>query len=219
MASLVEGEWKNFRFRMAEPTFYPCILEHLHTCVYQDEPLNRIAGDSEVKANELDNLAIQYMEENLSFFAIETNSNKVAGVRIIREMSKDAVSPNMSLIQSPELQKMIPFILHLQEEGKVFDTLGVDEIATLVSVSVEREFRRQGLATEMYRRSLAMLKTKGYVAVEGYFSSPFARKIATKMGFQQLAISYIGQYENADGELVFQDAKPDDYVSLMALKL
>lgn len=140
-------------------------------------------------------------------------------MRIIREMSKDAVAPNMSLIQSPELQKMIPFILHLQEEGKVFETLGVDEIATLVSVSVDREFRRQGLATEMYRRSLAMLKAKGYSVVEGYFSSPHSRKIASKLGFQLLTESYIGQYENSQGELVFPDAKPDDYVSLMTLKL
>lgn len=153
----------------------------------------------------------------LSFSVIRIE--QVAGVRIIREMSKDAVAPNMSLINSPELQKMIPFILHLQEEGKVFDTLGVDEIATLVSVSVEQEFRRQGLATEMYKRSLAMLKAKGYVAVEGYFSSPHARKIATKLGFHQLAISYIGQYEDSQGELVFPDAKPDDFVSLMTLKL
>lgn len=129
------------------------------------------------------------------------------------------MAPNMSLIQSPELQKMIPFILQLQEDGKVFETLGVDDIATLVSVSVDRDFRLQGLATEMYRRSLAMLKAKGYVAVEGYFSNPHARKVATKLGFQQLAISYIGQYENSQGELVFPDAKSDDYVSLMSLKL
>lgn len=145
--------------------------------------------------------------------------DQVAGVRIIREMSKDAIAPNMSIIQSPELQKMIPFILHLQEDGKVFETLGVDEIATLVSVSVEREFRRQGLAAEMYKRSLAMLKAKGYVAVEGYFSSPYARKIGNKMGFHQLAVSYIGQYENSEGELVFPDAKPDDFVALLTLKL
>lgn len=134
-------------------------------------------------------------------------------------MTKDAVAPNMSMIQSAELQKMIPFILHLQEEGKVFESVGVDEIATLVSVSVEREFRRQGLATEMYKRTVALLKAKGYVAVEGYFSSPYARKIATKLGFQQLAVSYIGQYENAEGELLFPEAKSDDFVSLMTLKL
>lgn len=77
MASYVEGDWKNFRFRMVEPAFYQPILEHLRTNVYEDEPLNRIAGNSDTKANELDNLALSYLEENLSFFAIDTNSNKV----------------------------------------------------------------------------------------------------------------------------------------------
>lgn len=103
MASYVEGEWKNFRFRMAEPAFYPCILEHLRTNVYEDEPLNRIAGNSDVKANELDNLAIQYMEENLSFFAIDTNSNKVCNEIHVSTLSPCSVPS--SLLSFLQLQK------------------------------------------------------------------------------------------------------------------
>jgi len=138
---------------------------------------------------------------------------------VIREMSKDAIAPNMSQFQSPEMKKIVPFILNLQEQGKVFDVLGVHEVATLVSLSIEREFRQQGLATEFYRRTIAFLKAKMYPAVEGCFSSPYARKIAEKLGFQELSSAYVAEYKDAKGEVVFPNAAPEDFISIMALKL
>jgi len=77
MAAALEGQWKNFVFRIADSDTYPVILEHLHRNVYEDELLNKLAGNSETKANELDHLAIEYMEEGLSFFAQDTVSKKV----------------------------------------------------------------------------------------------------------------------------------------------
>jgi len=136
----------------------------------------------------------------------------------MREMSRDAKAPNMEVFRSPELHKMIPFCLTLQEESKVFDKLGVEEMATFVTISVGKEFRNQGLGTEMYRRSLALLKEKGYSAVDGCFSNPFSRRIAEKLGFSELGRAYIGQYEDSKGVKVFPDATPEEYVALMALK-
>jgi len=77
MASVVEGDWNRYVFRMADTSYYPIILDHLRESLYVDEPLNRLAGNSPIKQSELDYLALQFMEENLSFFAINKDSNKV----------------------------------------------------------------------------------------------------------------------------------------------
>lgn len=75
--SVAEGEWGDFIFRLADTSYYPIILDHLRDTLYVDEPLNRLAGNSLAKQSELDYLAIQFMEENLSFFAIHKPTNRV----------------------------------------------------------------------------------------------------------------------------------------------
>lgn len=70
----------------------------------------------------------------------------------------------------------------------------------------------------MYRRSLALLREKGYPAVDGVFTHPHARKIGEKLGFSELGRAYVSQYEDSKGNKVFPDAKPEEYVSVMALK-
>lgn len=78
MVSVVEGDWGDFVFRLADTSYYPLILDHLRDTLYVDEPLNRLAGNSLAKQSELDYLALQFMEENLSFFVIHKPTNRVS---------------------------------------------------------------------------------------------------------------------------------------------
>lgn len=58
----------------------------------------------------------------------------------------------------------------------------------------------------MYRRSIALLKEKGYHAVDGCFTHPYARTIGERLGFVELGRAYVSQYEDANGVKVFPDA-------------
>jgi hypothetical protein len=77
MAKSVEGDWKDFTFKMITPKDYPGVLAHLWNNFYLDELCNKHMGQSEDKNNDMDDIAKLYLQQNLSFMAVHRNTNKV----------------------------------------------------------------------------------------------------------------------------------------------
>lgn len=55
----------------------------------------------------------------------------------------------------------------------------------------------------------------------GYFTSPLSRRVAEKVGFQELARSYFKDAvdEDVDRAKFFPEADPEDFVALMMLQV
>ena len=91
----------------------------------------------------------------------------------------------------------------------------MDHYAELLIASVDPEFRERGLATEMYRRTFNLLRSKGYKITESNFTSPITRKVATKFGFEELVRRYFKDYKDENGKPFIHNAKDDQFSAYM----
>ncbi|CAG7829192.1 unnamed protein product [Allacma fusca] len=217
MAEFVEGDWGEFAFKMIDQSMAPAVMQHLRKNFYLDEPLLKLIGLSELAASELDAVATRILEDNLSFAAIEKNTGKIAGVRVTGRPKKGhKASVN---IQSREFQMVSKFLGSVEKQVDLFDTFGVEEYADLHFASIDKDFRGQGLASEMYNRAISLLKGLNFKLAKSSFTSPFTRKISTKLGFEQIAIKYFREIEDENGTYPYSHLPNDEFVSVRILRL
>lgn len=80
-SAAVEGEWKNFVFKMAQPQDTPGILDLLRKHFYPNETLcsQLCSGDKEFDEMALDfqSWVVLALADNLSFFAEHKETGKV----------------------------------------------------------------------------------------------------------------------------------------------
>ena len=111
------------------------------------------------------------------------------------------------------------FLTQLEDKFNVFKMFGVSRCAELLLTCVDRKYRNQGLGTEMFRRSLSMLKQRGFPMAKGIFSSPISRRIGEKIGFEELARSYLCEFrENPHESVHFNNETGDQFLALMSFR-
>jgi len=95
----------------------------------------------------------------------------------------------------------------------------VETFIDLFMVSVGREYRNQGLASEMYRRAFLLYKAEGYSAAKCIFTSPYSQRIARKRGFEEFYAMALKDFKDDEGNLILPGAvDTDDTAILMGLK-
>jgi len=220
MVEFVEGEWKNFVFKMATPETYPLILANLRKVFYRDEPLCKLAGYSEEFADEIDKFVLYSLNKHdgLTFYAEEKGTGKVAGVRVTSIKRKGDPEPDLD-ISCPAVLRVIEVLDQVSANSDVFGKYGVDHYGYFVMTCINEEFRGQGLVTEIYKRSIAMLRAKGFPACCSLFSSPFTRKAAANLKFEEIYSKKFIDCKNKKGEPLFPNAGPEEACACMVLRL
>ncbi len=137
----------------------------------------------------------------------------------IARKDEDKIEDLTSALQSEESQSIMPTYMEMRAEANIYERMDVDSYGDLLFISVDREFRGQGLATEMYERALKLLKSKGLKCAESVFSSPISQRIAKRLGFTELSRRYFKEYKTLDGSQSFPQAKDDEVSILMAISI
>ncbi|CAG7727827.1 unnamed protein product [Allacma fusca] len=215
---LVEGDWKNFTFRMISEADIPEVCEHLRENFYPDEPVSGKIGHSDLKFDEFDMAACKQLSSNMCFAAFDKETGKIAAIRTITRRKKGDDFISVEFV-SPEMRSAIRFFTETDNKCNIFETFDIDEYADLRIQCVGRQFRGKGLATEMYTRALAFLKQSGFLVAKSVFTSPYTRKAASNLGFVELARKYFREITDENGALVCPDAGDNEFVAVMALKL
>jgi ribosomal protein S18 acetylase RimI-like enzyme len=145
---------------------------------------------------------------------------QIAGVRIfgISKGGEEELGELVSLIKSPVMKAMIPNILTLLEAADTKNRLDVESYGDFLFVSVDRNFRGQGLATEMYQRAIDVLKAERCPAAQSIFTSPHSQRIARNLGFKELSRMKLKDYKTPEGDSLFPNATDDEVAIVMALK-
>lgn len=90
--------------------------------------------------------------------------------------------------------------------GQVF---GTSDYCTMFGVLVAPKFRRQGLATELAKRSLALFLQNGKTHTVIKCTSPFTRSMMVRLGFEEIGKLGYDQIVNEAGEKVFSENELD----------
>ncbi|CAL8092428.1 unnamed protein product [Orchesella dallaii] len=219
MAEHVEGEWKSFVFRMAQPSDCANILAHLRQNFYRDEPLCKHVGYEDAMADEFDIFAPAALKDNLSFIAVDKATDKIAGVRITTHVRKED-KHDFPPINNKKTRAVVNVLIKLTEEANVFGKYPeITHFAEFFMVSVDRDFRGHGLASEIYERSFNMLTALKFPLIKCVFSSPYTQRIARKRGFIELGRLYFQDCKDDNGERPFPNATEDEYAVLMVKEL
>jgi len=175
-------------------------------------------GQSAQKTKDMDKFATAHLAQNLSFFAVDRNSNnKIIGARVTGMARKtDDPLKIISTLEGPELLELFPNIGGLLKEANIFEKFGIDNFGDFIFMSVDKAYRGQGLGKEMYERAMKMLKAKGVPVVQNIFSSPESQHIARKLGFTELSKKNLKDYKKRDGSVLFPQAGADDVAIVMA---
>lgn len=115
--------------------------------------------------------------------------------------------------------KVIGLLETVNQQCNIFDKFGVNYYAEFFMASVDPEFQREGIATEMYKRSIKLLRSKGYPLCKSVFTNPYARSAVSKLGFEEISRFYFLDLKNEQGDPIVPDAEPDMFGASMALKL
>jgi len=220
MAEHVEGDFKQFVFKMATPSDYPKILTHLRKAFYPQEPLCKLAELGEQDFDGMDKFVEEHLNlgDDLSFYVEEKASGKVAGVRVTYKCTPTGPDVDASYF-SVRVANVFGMVKKAGDMVNLFDLYGIDHYADFLMTSVGSEFTRQGLVTEIYRRSMNLLRAKGYPLCKSVFTSPYTRKAASNLQFQELCRIYARDEKDENGQNIFPHAGPDDCAAVMVYKL
>jgi len=102
---------------------------------------------------------------------------QIAGARIIAIHRRENYTTVPREMHSAEMKKIWPFLHQLDEDSNIFKFYpDLDCYADIFMASVDRRYRGQGLATEMYESAVPFLKARGIRLVKSCFTSPFTQK-------------------------------------------
>ena len=230
MAAHVEGDWKNFSFKMVQPQDYPKIAQYLIEHFYKDEPIKQLSPTDDVYPEIANERIIKKMDEHkhLCFMGVDKESGEIAGLQLQFKWTKAEAQipyrPSQNQPSSegiPPVRRILDQIHEPLEKTKlsIFDRYNVDYVAWNFLTSTSRKFRKQGLATEMYRRMVPMLKAEGFSVVFSLFSSPYSRRCAEKTGFIEIDRVVFSEIKDSEGNKVLPKATKDDFSSIMVLKI
>lgn len=105
--------------------------------------------------------------------------------------------------------------------ANIYERYGVTEYAGFLVASTHPKFRKQGLATEMYKRSLVLLKAEGLKIVKSTFTSPFSRAAVRRLGFEEICRVDWKDVKDKEGNFVFDHSQltDEDYGAVMIKQL
>jgi len=216
---VVEGEWKNFVFTLLNESNKAKAYEHLKQYFYEDELVcSQFGRSTEECAGEFERFYDAVVPQNLSFMAAEKDTGEVAGVIMIALRYKDQDVSSLTNFQSPQLKNLANVVLKLEEEVNFPDRFGITEFASFLTASTNRKHREMGLMTEMFRRSLELLKaTKTNIKyVKSVHTSPWTTKALGNLGFKELArIRFKDLQVEDNGEQLFPNLPDALYANFM----
>jgi len=156
----------------------------------------------------------------MTFVAIDTASNdKIVGLRVIILVNKD--DPEMKIeFKCKHNEDIYDHIVRVEHATKVFERYPeVDKIADMFGISVDPAYQNQGIATEIYKRALILLKQKEFKVVRCGFLSPWSRKAATNLGWKELVRVYHKDVMTSAGTPLVENADPEDYLDYGVFEL
>ena len=94
----------------------------------------------------------------------------------------------------------------------------MDQYGEIFIASVSQNFRGQGLATELFRRSFDIFKKNGDSIIKCMASSPFTRKLAASLNFEELGCWKFSEAMDEDGNPIFPNlSESDDGIAVLTV--
>ncbi|CAL8111442.1 unnamed protein product [Orchesella dallaii] len=200
--SLIEGPWDRYTFRKVQPQDWEKVIKHIQTYFLRDEPTSKLLGYTDEYGEEFAILAKKLFLDNLSFWVEDNETGEVAAVRVTFRHRKDTTFDGISM-NSRTLKHLYKLVDICHQRCDLFEKYDLEEYADFFVASCAPKYRKRGITTEMYKRSLAFLKAEGFKLAKSVFTSPYTRAAARNLGFVEDSRVEFSELKEEDGSPLF----------------
>jgi len=221
--AVVEGDWKEYQFKMVTPEDIPRVLEVLRKFFYPYETLTTSLlsnpEEFEEMAKDFEPTVRAALKDNISFFVEHKESKTVAGVRVLSIVKRGHHEEDPPILYPPD-KIVVGCLTQVTKAADIFTAFpDVDKYVDLVMTVTDPTFRGQGLATEMYRRAMDLVKALGIPLCKSVLTSPFTMKACRNLKFVECSKLFLQDYKDENGVQYFPDAKPDQFITVVAKRI
>jgi len=146
-------------------------------------------------------------------------SRKVAGIQIVDTVIFGEPEGFPIKFKSDQIERLEYQLVKMVAEANIFERFGVHEFAEILYTSVDPAFRSQGLATEIFRRSINHFKASGFSVCMSEFTGPMTRRIGERFGFVEVAKLNFRDFRDAEGNQVLPNANEEEFITVAVLRL
>ncbi|KAF4526192.1 hypothetical protein B566_EDAN001876 [Ephemera danica] len=206
---------------------YEDVLNSLRRNFFLDGPLNSslnlVASSEPGACPELEQFAISSLKQNLSLMALSRDHKDILGVAInsrgvpddlknLEQRARDCTNPKFKLI--------LGLLVHVEQKSDMFRRFEVETTFETTILSVEKECRGKGIATELLRESLQLARRLGFPLFRIDCNSEFTARAVAKLGLHVVFTMRYDEYRPfSDQEAPLQPAAPHHDVRAMAMML
>ncbi|CRK99131.1 CLUMA_CG012150, isoform A [Clunio marinus] len=183
---------ENFEFFMIKPVHYDEVIEHLKNNFFYDEPLNRAVGLCSSKGEghpELEKHSLATLSDGVSV-AVQNSKGDIVGVCLNGflhpgETLKAKEALNAS--QDEKFQRIFNLLYDQNLKFDLFEELNVDRIFEFRILSVDKNYRGQGLAKKLMQKSENIARKYHCKVVKGDATAAGSLAVCLSLGLKPIA--------------------------------
>ncbi|ODN06371.1 Dopamine N-acetyltransferase [Orchesella cincta] len=214
-----ESTWKEFTFKFIELSDYQSVLTHLKNNFYIEEPVNKACGFTPEREHDYNTRMTDMLNRYQKHLAVVPTNEPNWIIAVLITNFHDLKNPLPSFEpRSPITTKFLHVLEQMESTFNIHETYGISNFPELAILSVEKEFRGKGLATELFRRTISQLFSEGFPLIYSEFSNPISRKVGKRLGFEEVRRFYFKDFTMPDGSQVFKnEEEQDNFVNMTVL--
>lgn len=112
-------------------------------------------------------------------------SEEFVGVNILYVSSKDDPPIDKTTFKSNGIQGLLKILDHAAEKFNVFDFHNVDKNIAGFGLSINHEYRKRGIATEVLKARISLMKAIGVNLTSTLYTAVGSQKAAAKAGYKE----------------------------------
>ncbi|XP_032677783.1 dopamine N-acetyltransferase-like isoform X2 [Odontomachus brunneus] len=201
------------------------VLKFLRRFFFRDEPLNQCIqlipeGEDSTCIELEDYCSTASLENGFSLMAVSA-SGAIVGVMLNGKMDppSNEEPEYISSCTNPKFKKILRLLHYVDKKvnvGGQFRDLNIMEIRI---ISVDTNWRGQGIAKALVEKSVEIAKEQGFHYARADCTSLFSAKLCARIGFDAVYKLDYNDYVDEDGKPVFSPALPHTSVMSYMKKL
>lgn len=149
------------------------------------------------------------IQDGLSTIIIDTQTDKVVGVRLSCSSKDDTGPPPIDCERFPQCKGFISAWAHIHalwEKDRSNDVTKL-ELAYWIALAVHPDFGGRGIGQKLYEENIKLLKSKGFKGAYAICTSAFSSSAAEKIGAKKISFQKYATWEQ-DGAFPLSSIKP-----------
>lgn len=201
------------KYQIVAPEQFKEAVEFFNDHFLTDEPSttsgSRGSNHLQSDTDKMDRMVLGYLKQNLSWCAVNVDTDKIVGLKVSYSQSL-ADSPDTPPTSDEYVERgfsrhfacVLALLDLMLNYKKVLMSYQESKILGLFAVAVHSEYRNEGNAAELVRRTLDHAAKLGFTLAGVICTSVYTQKLFERQGFEKLQEEYYASYVDASTKLI-----------------